>query len=114
MCAMTLSAGYVRRECGAGGLWGEADRRDCLSLRGQQFLTDAASVRQRQVMNIHELLYSVSDVGSYLRGGVAGGVSGGDLSAVGRYVREVAYQLVERADQHPTENHRLLLEVHNV
>jgi hypothetical protein len=102
--------GYVRRECGAGGLWGEADRRDCLSLRGQQFLTDATSVRQRQVMNIHELLYSVSDVGSYLRGGVAGGVSGGDLSAVGRYVREVAYQLVESADQPPNENHRLLLE----
>ena len=110
VCYGTL-AGYVRRECVVGGLWGEADRRDCLSLRAQQFLRDAASVRQRQVMNIHELFYSVSDVGSYLRGGVAGGVSGGDLSAVGRYVREVAHQLVESANQHPSENHRLLLEV---
>ena len=65
-------------------------------------------------MNIHEAIYSLSDIGLYLGGGVAGGVAGGDLSAVGGYVREVLHQLVESANRHPSEDHRLLLEVCNV
>ena len=103
-----LYAGYVRRQCLAGGVWKEeVDRRDCLSLRAQQFLADAESLRLGQLMNIHELLYHLSDVGSYVKGGV----SGGDLGAVGRLVREVVRQQVDGTSGAPTENHGQLIEV---
>ena len=94
-----------------GGVWREVDRRDCISLRGQQFLIDADSIQQGQLMNIHEMLYSLSEVALYVGEGVVGGVSGGDLGAVGRLVRVIVEQQVTSAHGAPTDKHRLLLEV---
>ena len=100
-----------------GGVWSEVDIRDCVSILAQQFLVEAESIRAGHLMNIHELLYSMSGVRLYTSSVVGGGsggevsVTGGDLRAVGRYMMEVARLLVESAHGPVTEDHRQLLEV---
>ena len=101
-----------------GGVWSEVDIRDCVSIQAQQFLVEAESIQAGHLMNIHELLYSMSGVRLYTSSVVGGGgpggevsVTGGDLRAVGRYLMEVARLLVESAHGPATEDHRQLLEV---
>ena len=111
-----IYTGDSRRWCQSDSEWGEPDIRGCISLRAQQLLIDADSIHNGQVMNIHELLYSLSDIISYTDISPAaereGGVSGGDLGSVGRYLSVMVQQLVERTLSGPvTATHHLLLEV---
>ena len=59
-------------------------------------------------MQIHQLLYSVSEAVSF---SAASGITGGDLSAVARFWREVVRMQVESAEGTVSEDHRQLLKV---
>ena len=108
MCVYII--GYAKRQCLVGGVWGEVDKRDCVSVRAQQFLYDAESLEAQQVMHIHQLLYSLSEVTSFTVSGV-GSVSGGDLSAVARYLSEVVSLQVDSAHSPVSGGSHQLLEV---
>ena len=90
------------------------DDRDCVSTRAQQFLVDAASLQARQIIRIPQLHFALSGLISFVANGGDGGVSGGDLCAVGRYLTEVVSVEVElSAPYHGPvrEDHQQLLEV---
>lgn len=106
---MCMCIGYARRQCLSGGVWGEVDTRDCVSARAQQFLFDAESLRAKQVMNVHQLLYSISEVTSFVEAGFS--VSGGDLGAAARYLSEVVRTQVESVHRSIGEEHHQFLEV---
>lgn len=106
---MCMCIGYARRQCLSGGVWGEVDARGCVSVRAQQFLFDAESLRAKQVMKVHQLLYSISEVASFVDAGF--GVSGGDLSAAARYLSEVVRTQVVSVHGPIGEEHHRLLEV---
>lgn len=104
--------GYARRECLSGGVWGDVDTRDCVSARAQQFLYDAESLSEKQVMKVHQLVYTISEAASFVDAGF--GVSGGDLSAVARYLSEVTRTQVVSVHGPISEEHHQLLEVGGV
>ena len=86
------------------------DAANCLSLRGQQFLSDAVSLRERRVMDAQQLLYLASEAASFTGVGVE--VSGSDLGAVGRvWIEMVEVQVEGGGDGGSTDYNKQLLKV---
>ena len=100
--------GYAKRPCLSDGVWGGVDYTNCVSVRGQQFVSDAESLRARRVKDAHQLLFFALEAISFT---AADGVTGGDLSAVGRLWSEIIRMLVEGAwleEGFADQNERLL------